>query len=317
MTMNDFAKEMKGYLEQWGPFYQYEVVTVPKNNLMLTGINVKDNSNIGATFYLEDSFKEFKGGKLLEVLAMELFGTINQTMAAKPEFDSDRMLDWDSVKDHVFLKLIQVKGNEAFLSSCIWEKFLDLAVISYVNIGKDMNTPCIKKDLLSFWDVDHGTVMETARENMWSKKLPVLSSINYMMEKLIREDLARNAGIRPEEVSDESVQGILYGMGMEPMGEIPMTIFTTADQIFGAYYLADPKTLALFHEFSEKHGLADLIILPSSVHELILLPKTDSDIDSYRMMVQEVNVTEVSPEERLSDSVYLYLAAENRIVIAE
>lgn len=317
MTINEFAKEMKGYLEQWGPFYQYEVVTVPKNNLMLTGINVRDHSNVGATFYLEDSYEEFNQGKLLEALAMELFGTINQTMAEKPEFDPNLMMDWEVVKDRVFLKLIRIIGNEAFLSNCIWESFLDLAIVPYVNIGKDMNTPCIKEDLLSIWCVEHETVMETGRENMWGKKLPVLSSMDSMMEVLIREDLARCTGSRPEDVEDEAVQTILRGMGMEPMGENPMTILTTADRVFGAYYLADPKALPLFRSLSEKYSGTDLIILPSSVHELIIIPWTDSDMDSYRVMVQEVNAAEVTPEERLSDSVYLYLAAENRIVIAE
>ena len=61
---------------------------------------------------------------------------------------------------------------------------------------------------------------------------------------------------------------------------------------------------------------SDIIILPSSIHEVIILKSNGMayDPDALKSMVQEVNGNEVSPEERLSDSVYLYRRDEKNIM---
>lgn len=50
----------------------------------------------------------------------------------------------------------------------------------------------------------------------------------------------------------------------------------------------------------------DYYILPSSVHEALILPKSkcDMDIEELKHMVHDINQQEVSIEERLSDNVY-------------
>ena len=51
----------------------------------------------------------------------------------------------------------------------------------------------------------------------------------------------------------------------------------------------------------------DLYILPSSIHEVILIPAYDHDsYDELTSMVKEVNSTQLSKEEILSDHVYFY-----------
>ena len=74
--------------------------------------------------------------------------------------------------------------------------------------------------------------------------------------------------------------------------------------------------------FSEEFsGLAaelgsDLYILPSSVHEILLLPADAGNPEGLAEIVKEVNLTQVAPEERLSDSVYLYERESGKIKIA-
>ena len=52
---------------------------------------------------------------------------------------------------------------------------------------------------------------------------------------------------------------------------------------------------------------SDLLILPSSLHEVLLLPDDqEQGYDFYRQMVHEVNVTQVEPEEILSFNLYRY-----------
>ena len=58
-------------------------------------------------------------------------------------------------------------------------------------------------------------------------------------------------------------------------------------------------------ELAENIGVNEFVILPSSIHECILMPKTaETDMDYLLSMVKEVNKTTVAPEERLIDAVF-------------
>ena len=60
------------------------------------------------------------------------------------------------------------------------------------------------------------------------------------------------------------------------------------------------------HEISERVG-DDLFILPSSVHEVICVPASSADDLKYLAdMVHEINMMQVSLEDRLSNQVYHY-----------
>ena len=59
-------------------------------------------------------------------------------------------------------------------------------------------------------------------------------------------------------------------------------------------------------QFAELDG-DDIVILPSSRHEVLLIPQrqVNGKYEPFHM-VEMVNETEVSMEDRLSNSVYLY-----------
>ena len=94
----------------------------------------------------------------------------------------------------------------------------------------------------------------------------------------------------------------LMGVQVEER-ELSFYVLTNKDKMFGAsamLYTEQMKRLAYRLQ-------SDLLILPSSVHEVLLLPDDhDREYDFYRQMVQEVNATQVDPEEILSDSLYRY-----------
>lgn len=56
-----------------------------------------------------------------------------------------------------------------------------------------------------------------------------------------------------------------------------------------------------------------MIILPSSVHEIIVLPYNDEDVYALKDMVIEVNKSSLDNEDFLSDSVYLYKRNEEKL----
>lgn len=84
-----------------------------------------------------------------------------------------------------------------------------------------------------------------------------------------------------------------------------MFVFTNKIGINGAGGFACKTALK---KLADKFD-SGLYILPSSIHELLVIPmETDNKLTrfSFTEMVQEVNKSEVRPEERLSDHCYYY-----------
>ena len=79
--------------------------------------------------------------------------------------------------------------------------------------------------------------------------------------------------------------------------EIPLYVLSNQRNLHGAAVILYDGIL---REFAGNMG-SDLIILPSSIHEVLLIPYEEgSDLSELKQMVMYVNSTEVSEEEILS-----------------
>jgi hypothetical protein len=82
-----------------------------------------------------------------------------------------------------------------------------------------------------------------------------------------------------------------------------MWILSNESKVDGAVAITSQETLKAAHE---KLG-EDFYILPSSRHEVILVPQSCvSDEEDLKAMVRDVNAAEVSKVDKLSDSVYRF-----------
>ncbi len=88
----------------------------------------------------------------------------------------------------------------------------------------------------------------------------------------------------------------------EPDGE-PMIILTNRDKSNGAGVIFCDGILKKIHE-----KVGDFYVLPSSIHEVIIVPEeyTEASTEDLREMVMEVNRTQVSEDDYLSDHVFKY-----------
>ena len=90
-------------------------------------------------------------------------------------------------------------------------------------------------------------------------------------------------------------------LGLEHQDDMKMYVLTNPDQKLGSGLIVHDKVLRhILDTIGE-----DIYILPSSVHELIVIPSSVVDNEKYlTSMVHEINQTEVEPKDRLSDDVY-------------
>ena len=93
----------------------------------------------------------------------------------------------------------------------------------------------------------------------------------------------------------------------------PMYVLTNASRYYGASVLLLKKELSKISQ-----SLGNLIILPSSLHELIVLPENQytGDCEACAEMVKNVNTSVVLPEDYLSDHVYTYNRDTQELKIA-
>lgn len=212
--------------------------------------------------------------------------------------------DYEAVRDRICFKLINAEKNKELLKDVPYLPFMDLAIVFYilVDLCADGNaTALVRNNMISVWGnpaIDD--IYDIAKCNTQRLFRGHVASMMEVMTGIIAE----NDNVAPELVD------AFFSMDVYEDNFMPMFVATNMSKINGATVILYD---GLLKKFAEKVG-GDFYILPSSLHEVILLPATgDMDVDYLIDMVRTVNATEVAPEEVLSDSVYKYIADEDRM----
>lgn len=302
-TMEAFAGTVKGAMEAvYGSRYSISIQEVTKNNgIHLTGLTIREKGiNVAPTIYLESLFERYQGGLMMEEVCREVMRVYGQNKAGQ-DFDSSIVIDFNQAKDRVCFKLVNAGKNRELLEDIPYIPCHDLAIVFYVLVskGKDgVSMALVRNAFMDIWGTDTQTLYPIAMENTQHIFRGSVQSMGSMM-----------AGIM-EDMLDAADSGKFYDMPAITEDAFPMYIATNYDRLNGASVLLYPN---LLRDFAGRIG-SDFYILPSSVHELIFVPAFGyMDAGDLKMMVQEVNGSEVADDEILSDSVYFYSRAYDRV----
>lgn len=96
---------------------------------------------------------------------------------------------------------------------------------------------------------------------------------------------------------------------------LDMQIASNCNRGYGANVILYPGFLK---QQAEKLG-GDLVVIPSSVHEMLLIPEGQGEMDASELnrMVQFVNATEVPEEDVLGTQAYIYRADTDKLEMME
>ena len=181
------------------------------------------------------------------------------------------------------------------LESIPHRKFLDLAVVYYysVRISDDVaGSMIITNEHLNMLGITEEELYDTAKNN-GDKFQPV--RIRHMEDLLY--ELGRKVGV--EVLKTETDQPMLC-------------VMTNTKNLFGAIAMTFTDELECFSMQIEN----SFYLLPSSVHEVILVPDCkDFSRDYFKNMVMEINATQVDATEVLSDNIYYYDKETKQITI--
>lgn len=189
--------------------------------------------------------------------------------------------EWEDWKDHLKLKLINTEYNKEILKDLVSFPFMELAAVPYIDMVDISGTVNISHKLAKYWN-------KTPLE-VFSKALDNVVADGYLV-KTMSDTI--------EELTGNTMPDI-FGM----------YVVSNKDRaLYGAVQMLNEH---LFKDISEKLG--DLYVIPSSIHELIVIPAELMDVDGVNEIIREVNSTHIKPEEVLADRVFLYKKDEGWI----
>lgn len=307
MNYSQFIVKMKESLqEKLGAEVMVEMVSVPKNNgIVMRGLALRRrDEKIVPTIYTEGFYADYLEGRDMEDI-LEDFLEIYESQDVVRKPDVEFYNNYEEVKKRLALKLVNKEKNKIMLEGMPHREFLDMAVIFYCLVDSPLAGTAailIKEEHMKNWDVSAEKLYEDALTNAESMLPGTVRSMEEMLSKMMLKEEVSAWQWREEEQEDFPK---LEGVGEVEKGfdGIPLLVLTNNRRYLGAACILYRGLLA---EYAKKIG-RDFYILPSSIHEVILLPedKVDSS-ENLIHMVAEVNRTQLAPEEVLSDTVYYY-----------
>jgi len=261
---------------------------VRKNNGSRTGVHVK-GMNVSPTVYKDQVECYVKANGLPEAINFYESVLTNEV----PVFDVNRIVSRDYILENGIPCVVQRKGNEELLDGLVSTDYLDLAVYYRIILDADLArvgetaSVSIKPEMLTMAGINRDELHEAAAGNLH----PVMFHMNELLQEMI-------------------------GAGCAPLPEetATMLVVTNESKYQGAANIINTK---IFKDISDDMD-SDLWILPSSIHELIVVPCDQfehGDADELRDMVTTINAEQVAPEDQLSDSVYRYIREQNAVEI--
>ena len=190
--------------------------------------------------------------------------------------------EFEKVENNIACKVINYNKNRELLKNIPNIKYLDLAIVFYYFIeDKKMGegSILIYDSHLCLWGKTKEEIYHHARKNT-TRLLP------YQFQKI-----------------EEILKGSLDEEELLEDGMLPMYVLSNERKYLGAVAILYDSILASIGECLED----DFYILPSSIHEVIMIPKKiEITSDELKVMVEDINLTQVLPEEVLSNEVYVY-----------
>ncbi|MCI9221472.1 MAG: hypothetical protein HFH94_17500 [Lachnospiraceae bacterium] len=300
MNINEFAgKVCNAVKKELGAGYRVECKEVRKNNgVMLRGLLVLgENQNVAPTIYLDTFLEAYESGATFRSILDRLLDICREDML-REAVDMEFFRSFERVRDRICYRLIGRKGNEELLEDIPYIEFLDLAICFYYAYhGESLGdgTILVHNSHLELWDTCTAELFGLAKRNTQRLFPWVCNSIAEVLGEIAGEDESS------EEADEEAF-----------LQEIPMQVLSNDKRTQGAVCMLYPDVL----DTLSGKGKRNFFILPSSVHEVILLEDTGAgSIPELKKMVTEVNATQVAPEEVLSDSLYYYDSTDKRVKI--
>ena len=291
----EYIKMNAGYIAGEGGNITINHV-IKNNGCEMDGLVIMEKGkDIAPTIYLDSFYELYTNGENIKNIIRQI-EVIYEQNKNNVTFDVNILKHFDTIKDKIVYRVVNYRSNEKLLEQVPHKRILDLAVVFYCLLDNEYGrsaTALIYNNNLKNWNVTIDDVYKAALKNTPDLLHSKISSMAALFEKC-------GVNVDGEEVD------------LKDYVPSDMYVLTNESKLNGAACILYENVL---YDFAQKLG-ADLYILPSSVHEVILLPKLSMfEKDELVNMVKEVNTEGVAADEVLSDHVYEYNRTERLITM--
>ncbi len=305
--INDITEMVKINM---GEDYSVHTYKVTKNNsLELDSLVILQNGmNFAPNIYLLPYYEAYIQGADIKKLADRLCGVYRNYSV--PALNENFTFSYEDVKSFIIYRLVSYDRNKKLLEKIPHIRYLDMAITFHYLVREDndgIGTIRITNEHMKLWESSLEALYLLAVNNTKSLFPSVIRSMDEVILGMLKEEMAFDN----ENGKSDHILGSILG-DQEYSNQHKMFILSNEKGINGATCLLYENVLKNFTNLIH----SDLFILPSSIHEVILVPY-DRTITKEALieMVRDVNYTQVARDEVLSDRVYYYSRKKNSITM--
>lgn len=302
----EYIKEHLGEVLEEGQTYHIDIHKIVKNNgIVLDGLAIrKEAESVSPNIYLNPYFESYQMGKPIAVIIEEIVLRYRR-LCKEHEIDVLDITDFNNVKDRIVLRIVNYEKNKDMLKVCPNRRYLDLAITFRYMVSKDalgIASSLVSKEEFELWQVDmeelyHLALFNTMREFPWR-----MDSLVKVVTESIRG-----------QVNDALPESMIKELEQMENG-VNMYVLTNDHGINGATCILYDNVIRNFAKVQD----CNIFILPSSVHEVMLVPEnTETEPEFLEELVMEANKSAVGLIDLLSDHIYYYDKEREQIYIYE
>lgn len=304
-SYHDFFFDLSaGLLRELGSGYETRPITNTRNNgIQKNGILIrKENEATAPAIYLDEYYRDFRTGKCLnDIIRQVLYTYRDSSDHSKGPFFQDIDFSPQAMKDKVILRIVNYQRNSALLQTMPHIRIFDLAVVFHFMVYHDEDGIGTVK-----FTKEHFDAFAASSD----QKMPIFSSLGGLY-RLALENTQRLFPVKMSAL-DDVLESLLAQKGAPsiPFSEPPRDTGALEGRLFvlsnlcginGSACILYPGILTQLTKYFQ----SDFYILPSSIHELLLLPAGKAfRPEELNDMIREINLTQVPKEEILSDHAY-------------
>lgn len=337
MDYESFVKEVKRGVEEIAKRKLGDGVVMVRdvlknNNVRMQAISIlRKGEQATPTIYLQNYFVDYKNGRTIKNICYEIFETyLHGIDNFKMDIEIEDISDFEKIKDIIYYKTINYKMNQSLLKKIPHFKFLDLAIVFYIMVSRDdegQATALINHQHLAGWEITPGELRDIAFENTWNQFPVVIKRMEDIVSEMILNDILGDeewVDTYDDEFDDDFISedteygeytyGELKSIVREEVEslkveDLNMYVMSNTMKLNGAVCMTYPNAV---RDFAVEQN-CDVFIIPSSVHEVILIPDIQCSLGTINDLIKEVNRRQLDPVEVLSDHAYVYRLESGKI----
>lgn len=283
-----FAEDVTQKIFERGIEAKITTQEVNKLNESYDAITVTpEGSNVGVNVNVNLFYEAMQNGNTYDEVVSRAIDVITNGINERPEIDVAALTDYEQMKDKLVMEVVSTDANADMLENVPHKNMEDMSVVYRFELesgDEGRATILATNQMIAVMGITAEQLHADAIENAPQLKPVIITGMNEVMVEMMGREQAEMMGIPVD--ADEQ-----------------MFVATVPDKIHGAGVLAYQDFM---DQAAERVG-GDFFILPSSIHELLIVPDNGQmDLPQLQEMVREVNATQVAPEEKLTDNVYHY-----------